>query len=157
MSEIIPFWEFFLEASQHTGISPFLLAAIAWAESRFDANAISTKGAMGVMQISPVVWRGWGRGDVYNPKDNIACGAKYLRFLMALCDKWGKEEIKWSLACYVWGLGNVYRTKSWEEVPDGVKRYCERVEEKSKEFFVKHYIKELAQGVFYTNGRIKEV
>jgi len=57
MSEIIPYWEYFLDASQHTGISPFLLAAIAWAESRFNPEAISTKGAMGIMQISPQVWR----------------------------------------------------------------------------------------------------
>jgi len=157
MSEIIPYWEFFSEAGQHTGISPFLLAAIGWAESRFNANAISTRGAIGVMQISPTVWRAWGRGDIYNPRDNINVAARYLRFLMSLCDKWGKEETKWSLACYVWGLGRVRRCKNWEDVPDEVKRYCEVVERKSKEYFVAHYIDELARGVFFTNRKNPEV
>jgi len=153
MSEIIPFWEFFLEASQHTGISPFLLAAIGWAESRWDPMAVSDKGARGVMQLMPVVWDNWGDGQIHDPKDNILAGAKYLRFLMALCDKWKKDEIKWSLAAYAWGLGNVRRTENWEDVPGEVRRYTELIEKKSKELFIQHYIRELALGVFYDYNR----
>ena len=72
------------EASQRFGIPEHWIRAVLRAESAGDVRAISSAGAIGLMQIMPDTWAGLrvryrlGR-DPYDPRDNILAGTAYLR------------------------------------------------------------------------------
>ncbi|MGK9166698.1 lytic transglycosylase domain-containing protein [Inquilinus limosus] len=72
------------EASRRFGVPESWIRAVMRVESGGDSHAVSSKGAMGLMQIMPETWaelRGrYGFGaDPYDPRDNIQAGAAYLR------------------------------------------------------------------------------
>lgn len=72
------------EASQRFGIPTAWIRAVMSAESAGDARALSSAGAMGLMQVMPHTWaelrRRYGLGhDPFEPRDNIHAGAAYLR------------------------------------------------------------------------------
>jgi soluble lytic murein transglycosylase-like protein len=82
-------------AADSAGISPALLSALVWKESRWDAAAISPKGAVGLTQLMPGTARELG----VNPNDpvaNLTGGARYLRQLL---DRFG-GDIEKALAAY---------------------------------------------------------
>src|SRR5690606_19489662 len=93
------------EASRRFGIPEFCIDAVLQAESAGDRRAISSAGAMGLMQIMPATWsalrqrHGLGR-DPYDPRDNILAGAAYLR---AMFDRYG--NVAAMLAAYNAGPG----------------------------------------------------
>lgn len=72
------------EASQRFGIPTTWIMAVMRAESAGDVRALSSAGAMGLMQVMPDTWaglrirHGLGR-DPYDPRDNIFAGTAYLR------------------------------------------------------------------------------
>ncbi len=90
------------EARNH-GLAPGLLEAVAWQESRGRMNAVSIKGARGVMQLMPSTARelGVNPGDL---ADNIRGGALYLRRQL---DRFGSVPL--ALAAYNAGPGAVAR------------------------------------------------
>ncbi len=72
------------EASQRFGIPEHWIVAVLRAESAGDVRAVSSAGAMGLMQVMPDTWAGlrirYGLGrDPYDPRDNITAGTAYLR------------------------------------------------------------------------------
>ena len=75
---------FVTEASQRFGIPEHWIIAVKRAESAGDVRAISSAGALGLMQVMPATWTelraryGFGR-DLYDPRDNIHAGTAYLR------------------------------------------------------------------------------
>ncbi|MFB9951632.1 lytic transglycosylase domain-containing protein [Rhizobium puerariae] len=79
-----PYADFIAEASQRFGIPEQWIRAVMRSESAGDVRAISSAGAMGLMQVMPDTWAGLrvryrlGR-DPYDPRDNILAGAAYLR------------------------------------------------------------------------------
>lgn len=73
----------FASASSKTGIDEAWLRAIAHAESYYAADAVSTKGAKGVMQLMPDVISDYGVADPFSAKQSILAGAKYLKALEA--------------------------------------------------------------------------
>lgn len=87
-------------------LPPELLQAVAWVESRWQANALSAKGAMGIGQLMPdtvdfvcgVLLR--GPCDPWHPEDNIRMSARFLRYLL---EETGNLED--ALAAYYQGLG----------------------------------------------------
>jgi soluble lytic murein transglycosylase len=94
-------------------LDPALLAAVIYQESRFDADARSRSGAIGLMQLMPGTARGialrtgghrFELGDLYDPEINVRYGSWYLRHLL---DKYGSLEE--ALAAYNGGQGNVDR------------------------------------------------
>lgn len=93
------------EASRRFGIPEIWIDAVLQAESAGDGRAISSAGAMGLMQIMPATWsalrqrHGLGR-DPYDPRDNILAGAAYLR---AMFDRYG--NVAAMLAAYNAGPG----------------------------------------------------
>ena len=97
-------------------LSPFLIAGIIKVESGFKKDALSPKGAMGLMQIMPktgrwaaekINYHGYLEDNVLNdPETNIKLGAWYLSFLQ---HEFYDNEILY-LAAYNGGLGNV---KQW--------------------------------------------
>jgi hypothetical protein len=64
------------------GLDPNLLRAMAWAESGFNRNARSPRGALGVLQVMPATAGKFGATDLHDPIQVMAAGAKYLRFLL---------------------------------------------------------------------------
>lgn len=66
----------------HYGVPPELIGALIDVESRWNPNAISNKGAMGLMQLMPATARRFGAFDPFNPEQNIAAGTRYVTVLM---------------------------------------------------------------------------
>lgn len=95
--------DIFKEASEKYNISEDLLKAVAYNESRFQADATSYAGAMGIMQLMPQTAKYLGVEDTYDPYDNIMGGAKLLSQLSDMYD--GNEKLM--IAAYNAGSGNV--------------------------------------------------
>ncbi|MGI9116275.1 MAG: lytic transglycosylase domain-containing protein [Gaiellales bacterium] len=99
------------------GLEPSLLAAVVYTESKFDPNAKSSAGAIGLMQLLPATAQGiadhTGGGsyqptDLYDPELNIRYGAYYLARMR---DKYRDhpQALDLALAAYNAGQGNVDR------------------------------------------------
>lgn len=91
-------------AAAAANISPSLLAALVWQESRWNAQAVSPKGAMGLAQLMPATAR-WLGVNAADPQANLVGGARYLRMLL---DQFGGDVEK-ALAAYNAGPGRVSR------------------------------------------------
>jgi TP901 family phage tail tape measure protein len=89
-------------ASQVTGVSAEILAAVAKQESGFKQSARSPAGAIGIMQLMPGTARGLGV-DPYNVKENITGGARYLENQLQQF----KGDLRLALAAYNAGPGTV--------------------------------------------------
>ena len=94
---------FFREASDTYGVDVALLEAVAKAESNFRADAVSSSGAIGIMQLMPFTAEELGVNAPYDPRENIMGGAKLLASLLDKYD--GDKEL--ALAAYNAGSGNV--------------------------------------------------
>ena len=70
------------KAAQDAALSPQLLHAVIAVESGFDSRAVSPKGALGLMQLMPQTARQLGVRDPFDPAQNVAAGATYLRSLL---------------------------------------------------------------------------
>ncbi len=75
------FDEYIDEAAVRYKMPPALVRAVMHAESAFDPNAISVVGASGLMQLMPGTAREMYVKDIFDPKDNIEGGVRYLRVL----------------------------------------------------------------------------
>lgn len=69
-------------AASKYSLDPNLVAAVIWAESSGDPNAISKKGARGLMQLMPATARELGVGNVLDPGQNVEGGSHYLRKML---------------------------------------------------------------------------
>jgi Transglycosylase SLT domain len=101
----VPFGSVIYSEAQKNDIRPELIAAVVQAESKFQPAARSGAGAIGLMQLVPKTGRWMGARDLTNPAQNIAAGAKYLRYLH---DRFDGNETK-VIAAYNAGEGNVKR------------------------------------------------
>lgn len=100
--------EYVAKYSQEYNLDEYLVYSVIKAESKFKSNAISNKGAKGLMQISDIT-KNWaieelklGEIDIYEPETNIKIGCWYLNKLF-------KEfgELNLVIAAYNGGSGNV--------------------------------------------------
>jgi soluble lytic murein transglycosylase-like protein len=87
------------------GLSPLLLEALVWQESRWHSNAISPKGAVGLTQLMPATANALGVNP-HDPVANLDGGARYLRQML---DRFGGDLVK-ALAAYNAGPGRVERS-----------------------------------------------
>ena len=69
-------------ASKKHMVSEALLAAVLRAESNFNPDAVSPKGAQGAMQIMPMTGKDLGLKDAFDPDANLDAGARYLAGLL---------------------------------------------------------------------------
>lgn len=93
-------------AAKKFGVSADLVRAVVSTESAFNPNAVSSKGAMGLMQLMPATARDLGVKDPHDPEQNVMAGTRYLRGLL---DRYG-GEVDLALAAYNWGMGNLERS-----------------------------------------------
>lgn len=120
-----PFAQEFESAGARHGVPPRLLAAVGWVESRYQVDAVSPDGAIGVMQIMPTTARELGV-DPNDPADAIDGAA---RLLAAHHDRFGTWDL--ALAAYFSGAGAVSRAGNTPS-PRGaeyVRRVNERLEQ----------------------------
>ena len=103
-------------------LNPALLAAVIEQESKFNADARSSAGAIGLMQLQPATAKGiairtgghkFVLSDLYNPEINVRYGAWYLRHLL---DRYKDERT--ALAAYNAGEDNVDR---WRRTGGGIR------------------------------------
>jgi soluble lytic murein transglycosylase-like protein len=93
------------DASRTHGVDPRLIAAVARRESAFNANAVSPVGACGIMQLMPATARYLGVNNIFNSRENIFAGARYLRTLLDTFH----GDLDLTLAAYNAGPGAVRR------------------------------------------------
>jgi hypothetical protein len=89
--------------SDKYGVNSCLVKAVINAESGYNPNAVSSKGASGLMQLMPDTAKSLKVADRFNPKDNVEGGVKYLRFLLDTF----KGDISLAVAAYNAGLNKV--------------------------------------------------
>ncbi len=90
------------------GVDPLLVKAIIKAESDFDPQTVSVKGARGLMQLMPQTADDMGVADIDDPQNNIDGGVKYLKRLMGIF----KSDLKLVVAAYNAGENAVIKYKS---------------------------------------------
>jgi soluble lytic murein transglycosylase-like protein len=101
----VPFGSIIYKEAKKNNVRPELVAAVVQAESRFKPTARSGAGAVGLMQLVPRTGRWMGARDLTNPQQNVAAGAKYLKYLS---ERFDGNETK-IIAAYNAGEGNVKR------------------------------------------------
>ncbi|ALG69407.2 lytic transglycosylase domain-containing protein [Beggiatoa leptomitoformis] len=72
------------QIAAQTQLEPELLHAVIHAESAYNPNAVSPKGAVGLMQLMPATAARYGVSDRTDPADNMAGGARYLKDLLEM-------------------------------------------------------------------------
>ncbi len=109
------------KASSHYGVDSDLIRRVIEAESNFKPDAVSSKGAMGLMQLMPGTARELGVDDPMDPSENIMAGTRYLKKLINRYD----GSIPHALAAYNWGMGNLDSRRS--RMPEETKNYVAKI------------------------------
>lgn len=117
-----PFGGLFEQAGARHGVPPRLLAAVGWVESRYQVDAVSPDGAIGVMQIMPMTATELG----VDPRDPVAAIDGAARLLAAHHARFGSWDL--ALAAYHSGAGAVSRAGN--AAPPRAAEYVRRVHER---------------------------
>lgn len=124
------------KTAHQLNLDPMLLKSVMHAESAFDPNAVSRKGASGLMQLMPDTARRYGVSSIFNPRQNVVGGARYLSDLLEQFN----GDLELALAGYNAGENAVHET-------GGVPPYAE----------TRHYVKKvMALYRRYRNERCKQ-
>ena len=111
------------QLAQRYGVDPGLAHAVIEVESNYEPRAVSSKGAMGLMQLMPDVAREYTLSDPFDPAQNLAAGLQHLRDLL---QRFSPEQ---ALAAYNAGEGAVERyggVPPFQETRQYVARACWR-------------------------------
>ena len=93
------------EAADRHRIDPALVRAVIETESNWNYQAVSRKGAFGLMQLIPTTAQRFGVNDAFNPQQNVDAGVRYLKTLL---DRYN-GNLDLALAAYNAGEGAVDR------------------------------------------------
>lgn len=103
------------------GVEPSLVKAIITAESNWSNNAVSNKGAMGLMQLMPSTAKDMEVDNPFDPEENIEGGVRYLRFLL---DRF--NDVPLALAAYNAGPRTVEESGGIPSISE-TKHYVKKV------------------------------
>ncbi len=129
------------KAAARHNVDPNLVRALVKVESNFNPNAVSRKGAMGLMQLMPQTARQLKVSNPFNPEENVDAGVRHLKQLL---ESYG-GDVRLSLAAYNAGSGAVARSS-------GIPKYAE----------TRNYVKRITQlyggglGSSYFGGASRE-
>ena len=96
------FGEHIEAAARKNAVDSSLILSVIRAESGGNPQAVSPKGAKGLMQLADSTAQNYGVTNSFDPKENIEAGSKFLKYLL---DKY--QDVKLALAAYNAGPGNV--------------------------------------------------
>lgn len=117
---------YIVESSRRYSIDPLLIYAQMHQESSFKIRATSHKGASGLMQLMPATARRFGVTSIYDPRQNIDAGVKYMRWLLNTFN----GDVVLALAGYNAGEGAVmkygWRVPPYRETQEYVRRISSR-------------------------------
>jgi hypothetical protein len=112
-----------VQEAKRQGVNPDLALSVAFAESAFNPNAVSPKGAIGVMQLMPGTAQDLNV-DPSNPQENIRGGIQYLKNLSAQFD----NDPTRALAAYNAGPNSkFFQTGDVKDLPDETVKYVKRI------------------------------
>ena len=117
-------------ASRHN-VDPNLVRSVIKVESNFNPNAVSRKGAMGLMQLMPQTARQLRVRNPFDPEQNVDAGVRHLKQLM---ENFG-GDVKLTLAAYNAGAGAVNRSS-------GIPHYAE----------TRNYVRRITELYYGGNG-----
>jgi soluble lytic murein transglycosylase-like protein len=112
-------------AARRHGLEPALVLAVVSVESAFKPQAVSPKGAQGLMQLMPRTAASLGVEDAFDPEQNVDAGVRHLESLVRLYD----GNLTRALAAYNAGQGAVARhggVPPYRETRAYVKKVLER-------------------------------
>jgi len=92
-------------AAKQNQLRPALVHAVVRAESAYRADAVSSKGAVGLMQLMPATAERYGVNDRHDPAQNLRGGSEYLRDLLGMFE----NDLQLALAAYNAGENAVIR------------------------------------------------
>ena len=110
-----------MQAARHN-VDPNLVRAVVKVESNFNSNAVSRKGAMGLMQLMPQTARQLKVKNPFDPEQNVDAGVRHLKKLL---ESYG-GDIRLSLAAYNAGSGAVARSTGIPRYPE-TRNYVRRI------------------------------
>ncbi len=117
---------YIVESGARNGVDPVLLYSVMHQESSFKPGATSNKGARGLMQLMPGTAARFGVANIYDPRQNIEGGARYIRLLLNMFE----GDVALALAGYNAGEGAVLKygrnVPPYRETQEYVRRIAER-------------------------------
>ena len=117
---------YIVDSARRYGIDPLLIYSQMHQESTFNIRATSNKGARGLMQLMPATARRFGVTEIYDPRQNIDAGVKYMRWLLDTFN----GDVVLALAGYNAGEGAVmkygWQVPPYRETQEYVRRITSR-------------------------------
>lgn len=110
-------------AAKASQVRPELVHAVVRAESAYRSDAVSGKGARGLMQLMPATAERFGVRDIHDPQQNLRGGTRYLRELLQMFD----YDLRLALAAYNAGENAVINYGNRVPPYPETRNYVERV------------------------------
>jgi soluble lytic murein transglycosylase-like protein len=116
------YYKIIIDASTKYALDPRLIATIIYIESGGNVKAVSPKGAKGLMQLTPIVYKHYGVNDPFEVEQNIHVGTAYFALLLDRFD----GNLEHALAAYNCGPSRVMKHKGLPPIRE-TRDYVQRV------------------------------